>query len=317
MLIYAVALAFEALPLIRRLDLVEKESRGGFRIYGEKEKEYPEGGVFLIITGTGVLESAAGTAYVLGRIGACSGDVLINYGIAGASSSSALKKGDTVLPLKFVRKGERDIYPDVLFPSGMLPENFKKCVAVTVDGAARTDDIPRGSADKGGGTWMAELPAVFDNEAYGVIRTAAALLGVHGALSIKTVSDYVENTERAGGTLQAEEAAALAESAAGEVVMFSEAYHSFIAGKIARNTESSELPQELIETWEKISDSLSLSFARREILKNLMRRDHYAGTDALSEYEGIAHEAEALRGDKKAGLEFFGKILARAEHIAE
>ena len=102
MLIYAVALAFEALPLIRCLDLVEKESRGGFRIYGEREKEYPEGGVFLIITGTGVLESAAGTAYVLGRIGACSGDVLINYGIAGASSSSALKKGDTVLPFRYL-----------------------------------------------------------------------------------------------------------------------------------------------------------------------------------------------------------------------
>ena len=316
MLIYATALAIEAAPIVRRLDLALKESRGGFRIYGGKEKKYPSGGVFLTVTGTGLLQSSAAAAYVLGRLGAGAGDVLVNFGMAGASAASPLVRGDAVLPVKFTREGERDLYPDILFPAGMLPANIRKGIAVTVTGAAKAEGGRKEKTDSAAAArFPAELPAVYDNEAYGLIRTAGMILGTQGALSVKVVSDFIGDTAGSGGVISKDGAAAVIEAAADSAIAFSEAYHSFISGKFAENAAQKDLPPDLLGTWENISRCLSLSFARAELLKNLMRRDCYAGTDARSKYAEIAAEAAAFRGDKKAGLEFFEAFLAGSEYI--
>ena len=323
MLIYLTALAFEAVPLIRRLGLVGKESCGGFRIYGEREKDYPAGDVFLIVTGSGLLQSSAGAAYILGRLGAGEGDVLVNFGIAGAaaaadiSNGASLKPGDLVLPVKYVREGERDVYPDLLFPADILPGNVRKGVAVTVNGAASE----QGNAAffkaslRGGESILQCLPAVYDNEAYGVIRTAGMLLGPQGAISLKVVSDNIGDAEKAGGVISKEAAERIADAAAEALIPFAEAFHAFISGKCAGKEAAGDLPPGLLKLWEEIADSLDLSFARGAILKNLMRRDCFAGTDAFALYARVAEEAAALSGDRKASLEYFEALLKASEYI--
>ncbi|MGH9324467.1 MAG: hypothetical protein ACRD21_12730 [Vicinamibacteria bacterium] len=184
MILYLVALAPEAEPLIRYYRM---EPFGGvFRWYRSEETA-------LVVSGIGKLAAAAAASYLHGKTGEKSYSVWLNVGIAGHRDRPV---GDVLIAhtVTDAATGER------FYPARLDGPRLDAVEVKTVDRA----ETELGS------------DAAYDMEAYGFCRTALRFSTSELVQSIKIVSDNRETSARAGWT--AVKTRELVEGASAEIV---------------------------------------------------------------------------------------------------
>jgi nucleoside phosphorylase len=161
------ALYAEAKPLIHAYELKKQAQLNRFQIFqGEHVK--------LIVTGTGKMEAAIATTYLLSQQNVTPTDVLLNVGLCGAVNKQ-LAKGTAILAHQLLDyETKRAYYPDIL-----LSHRFE-------EGSIETFSVPvtQALAHKVTGSYV-------DMEATGIYQAASLLLAPHQMLFVKIISDYL------------------------------------------------------------------------------------------------------------------------------
>ncbi len=300
MIFYQTALYFEAVPAIERYGLSCVYRKGGLSVFAEKKTvaggpEDMRGAAAVAVTGTGSYSAAAGVSFALGMLRAGEGDIFVNYGAAGASRESGLKVGETVRCIKVVREGERTLYPDVLLGSG-----FANAAAFCVNGAA-AEPVKRDG----------ELPVVFDNESYGALFAAMKVLGPEACFSLKTVTDFAEDTAIKGGRVDPGVAAEIIKASAGDVFDAAGKWAEEISAASLKSRDSFRFGAEVSRAIDELSAVLKLTFANREILKNTVRRDVLLGRDDADLLTSLIPAPDAVPAGRHGREKLFAEILGK------
>ncbi|MBR5007144.1 MAG: hypothetical protein IKY07_08655, partial [Clostridia bacterium] len=214
---------------------------------------------------------------------------------AGASRESGLKVGETVRCIKVVREGERTLYPDVLLGSA-----FRNAAAFCVNGAAAQFVKCDG-----------ELPVVFDNESYGALFAAMRVLGPEACFSLKTVTDFAEETAAKRGKIDPKTATELLKVSSAGIFEAVEKWAAEISNASLKSRDSFTFDAETEAAIEALASSLGLTFSNRETLKNTVRRDVLLGKDDTALLRSLVPAPEDVPADKPGRAKLFAEILGK------
>ncbi|MHD0316414.1 5'-methylthioadenosine/S-adenosylhomocysteine nucleosidase family protein [Fusobacterium sp. THCT1E2] len=170
MIYVAVALTAEAKPLITYFKLKRDNEIKKYQVFKNEE-------IILIITGSGMMQGAIGTTYVLSSLNIREEDIFVNLGICGAVKE-IFQVGDIVLCNKITNNGNgKSFYPDMLFrhkfKEGAL-ESFFHVVDKSMESEIKGELV--------------------DMEGAGIYEAASLFFSQHQINIIKIVSDYLDNT---------------------------------------------------------------------------------------------------------------------------
>lgn len=259
-------------------------------------------GIAAVVTGTGAINACAGVSSALTYLRASRGDVLINFGIAGACGEAdlpnGLEIGDVVRCVKCTARGERPFYPDVIFGS-----KYKLAEVVTVRSPLESADVPANGS----------IPQAADMELYYAFQAAAFFLGPESLISYKVISDRAGATAGNGGRLDPD--TALRTISRAWDILISEVEKVADEAKKAFSKKERKLPGDTEELFEKVCAKLSISYANREILKNRLRKDILSGAEAAEVNEKLNDVIDqpdgAIPKDKKGREAFLKDRLLR------
>lgn len=169
MIYVAVALTAEAKPLITYFKLKRDNKIKKYQVFKNEE-------IILIITGSGMIQGAIGTTYVLSSLNIREEDIFINLGICGAVKE-IFQEGDIVLCNKITNNGNgKSFYPDMLFK-----HKFKEG---TLESFSHVVDRSMESEIKG---------ELVDMEGAGIYEAASLFFSQHQINIIKIISDYLDS----------------------------------------------------------------------------------------------------------------------------
>lgn len=169
MFFITVALLCEAQPFIDRLGLRKEDSNYGFNIYSSEE-------AVLSVTGTGILNAAVSTTYLLSEKIVSDADIALNAGICGSLDRS-IAKGKGFLCNRIINHSTgKEYFSDLLHPSDFKEtsiESFDYPVCVSQENVKA---------------------ALVDMEAAGFMESSLRFLSRDNVFCIKFVSDHAGNT---------------------------------------------------------------------------------------------------------------------------
>ncbi len=169
MFFITVALLCEALPFIEKLGLKKEDSNYGFNIYSSEK-------AVLSVSGTGVLNAAVSTTYLLSEKMVSDADIAVNAGICGTLNES-IPTGKGFLCNKIINHSTgKEYFSDLLFPSKFKEtsiESFDYPVSVSQENIKAT---------------------LVDMEAAGFMESSLRFLSRDNVFCIKFVSDHLGNT---------------------------------------------------------------------------------------------------------------------------
>lgn len=170
MIYVAAALTAEAKPLITYFKLKRDNEIKKYQVFKNEE-------IILIITGSGMMQGAIGTTYVLSSLNIREEDIFVNLGICGAVKE-IFQVGDIVLCNKITNNGNgKSFYPDMLFrhkfKEGAL-ESFFHVVDKSMESEIKGELV--------------------DMEGAGIYEAASLFFSQHQINIIKIVSDYLDTT---------------------------------------------------------------------------------------------------------------------------
>ena len=170
MIYVAAALTAEAKPLITYFKLKRDNEIKKYQVFKNEE-------IILIITGSGMMQGAIGTTYLLSSLNIREEDIFVNLGICGAVKE-IFQVGDIVLCNKITNNGNgKSFYPDMLFR-----HKFKEG---TLESFFYVVDKSMESEIKG---------ELVDMEGAGIYEAASLFFSQHQINIIKIVSDYLDTT---------------------------------------------------------------------------------------------------------------------------
>ncbi|WP_130891260.1 MULTISPECIES: spore photoproduct lyase [Fusobacterium] len=170
MIYVAAALTAEAKPLITYFKLKRDNEIKKYQVFKNEE-------IILIITGSGMMQGAIGTTYLLSSLNIREEDIFVNLGICGAVKE-IFQVGDIVLCNKITNNGNgKSFYPDMLFR-----HKFKEG---TLESFFHVVDKSMESEIKG---------ELVDMEGAGIYEAASLFFSQHQINIIKIVSDYLDTT---------------------------------------------------------------------------------------------------------------------------
>lgn len=170
MIYVAAALTAEAKPLITYFKLKRDNEIKKYQVFKNEE-------IILIITGSGMMQGAIGTTYVLSSLNIKEEDIFVNLGICGAVKE-IFQVGDIVLCNKITNNGNgKSFYPDMLFR-----HKFKEGA---LESFFHVLDKSMESEIKG---------ELVDMEGAGIYEAASLFFSQHQINIIKIVSDYLDTT---------------------------------------------------------------------------------------------------------------------------
>ena len=170
MIYVAAALTAEAKPLITYFKLKRDNEIKKYQVFKNEE-------IILIITGSGMMQGAIGTTYLLSSLNIREEDIFVNLGICGAVKE-IFQVGDIVLCNKITNNGNgKSFYPDMLFR-----HKFKEG---TLESFFHVVDKSMESEIKG---------ELVDIEGAGIYEAASLFFSQHQINIIKIVSDYLDTT---------------------------------------------------------------------------------------------------------------------------
>lgn len=168
MIYVAAALTAEAKPLITYFKLKRDNKIKKYQVFKNEE-------IILIITGSGMMQGAVGTTYLLSSLNIREEDIFVNLGICGAVKE-VFQVGDIVLCNKITNNGNgKSFYPDMLFR-----HKFKEG---TLESFFHVVDKSMKSEIKG---------ELVDMEGAGIYEAASLFFSQHQINIIKIVSDYLD-----------------------------------------------------------------------------------------------------------------------------
>lgn len=170
MIYVAAALTAEAKPLITYFKLKRDNEIKKYQVFKNEE-------IILIITGSGMMQGAIGTTYLLSSLNIREEDIFVNLGICGAVKE-IFQVGDIVLCNKITNNGNgKSFYPDMLFR-----HKFKEG---TLESFFHVVDKSMESEIKG---------ELVDMEGAGIYEAASLFFSQYQINIIKIVSDYLDTT---------------------------------------------------------------------------------------------------------------------------
>lgn len=132
--------------------------------------------IYLVITGTGMINAATAVGTFAGKYGLTSEDYVLNIGSCGAMGN--INKGEVYICNKVRNVSqERDFYPDILYRHG-FNEGRILCVTKVYDGS--NSHIFEGE----------EGDFLYDMESAGIYESCNKFIGPHQILIIKLVTDF-------------------------------------------------------------------------------------------------------------------------------
>ncbi len=173
MLYITVAMQSEARPLISALGLKKNHWTTHFRVYDSTE-------CALIVSGTGKVQSAVSTTFLLAHYPIQKTDFFINFGTCGTTMPD-IQPG-TVFLANRIRDHEtgREVFPDLLYRHGFMEAGLE-----TFGQPVEQHHLNALHPDTG----------LVDMEAYGAFESARHFLPVHRIAVIKIVLDYLSPGE--------------------------------------------------------------------------------------------------------------------------
>lgn len=171
MIFITTAMYCEASPLISSLRLKKDMVSKRFQVFSNDN-------ITLIITGTGKVDSAIGTTYLLSQYKARSTDIYINIGICGkAQSSDGFKIGDIIMCNKLIDyDSNKSFYPDIIFK-----HPFKEGILETFSTVINKQMKLNFKGE------------IIDMEGTGAYKAAEKFLLQHKIYILKIVSDNLEH----------------------------------------------------------------------------------------------------------------------------
>lgn len=166
MILFIVALWFEATLIIENYGLEKDKEDNLFEIY--KNKKY-----LLIISGVGMTKSIMATTYLLSKYRDIK--LIINFGVCG-SNFDKLKIGDVIVPNKITNINTNlSIYPEILFKHNFIEVELLTCSKIM----KKSDEN------------LIKSISIIDMEAYGFCEAASFFVNIHKIHIIKIVSDFL------------------------------------------------------------------------------------------------------------------------------
>ena len=182
MLILTTALYCEALPFIEYYHLKKDKTFVKFQVFRNED-------ILLLITKTGAIHAAIGTAYLCSFINPLPKDIFINIGVCGSS----LKEDTpgTVYLCNQIMEWEtkRFFYPDILFT-----HPFRESSIITCPIIINKDNFTKELSDSDNiGQSVMKHSALVDMEAAGFYQAASYFYQPHQMFFLKIVSDHLTN----------------------------------------------------------------------------------------------------------------------------
>jgi Purine-nucleoside phosphorylase len=142
---------------------------------GFKCELYSADNISLIISGTGIIHSAASTAFIISQKGTPEIEGIVNIGVCGALSNQ-IKQGTPIIFNKIVNViTGKAFYPDMLLNTGIIEGTLHSFPNIVLK-----NNCPEGIE-------------YVDMEAAGFIEAALMYMPPHKVNCIKTVSDHMES----------------------------------------------------------------------------------------------------------------------------
>ncbi|MBP5312113.1 MAG: hypothetical protein J6112_04695 [Clostridia bacterium] len=301
MIIIQTALYIEAAEAAKYYGLTEKTDRAlPARVFTDEK-----GLAAVMVTGTGGFNAACGVASALTYLGAGSGDFFVNFGIAGAEKDTdwgVLAPGDIVRAFKCSCENERPFYPDIIYKSPFAPAE----VVTVKDPRSYSPEKYACSGAEG------LLPKVFDMELYYAVKAANMFLSPEALISFKTVSDYAGNTASAGGIIDKTNAEKVIKDAWQSLFPVIDRTAEKIREDCRRQESFKLIPGDTEKLLEALGNTLKLTYAGREMLKNRIRKDMLSGEDVNARLEALVSEAEGsgLKNKKDRERFFRDRVMA-------
>ena len=171
MIYIVVALFHEAKTFINYYNLKQVNNTTKFRIYKNDD-------ISLVITGTGPINAAIGTTYILTSSSVNSNDILLNVGICGSADKS-FDIGQVMLCNKIIDNSSgKSFYPDIIFK-----HPFKEATVETFNNPI----INNGKKS------LLTAGQLVDMEASGIFEAASMFISLQNIYFIKIVSDYLNS----------------------------------------------------------------------------------------------------------------------------
>lgn len=181
MMYWTVALFAEARSLISFLQLKKQAHASKFQVFRNERHT-------LVISGTGSLNAAIATTYMLMLYPPNDGDLYVNLGVCGAVDHR-LPIGEVVLCHKVTHQETlRSYYPDIL-----LRHPFQECTLMTVSRPIHAADEP---------AWQSRVDVV-DMEAAGCCEAASLFFSPHRVSIVKIISDHLQPDRLTPGNVSA------------------------------------------------------------------------------------------------------------------
>ena len=159
------ALYYEAKPIIKKFNLVRNNSYSTFQVF---ENSY----IKLVISGTGIINSACAVSYILSKEDSFSESSIINIGVCG---STKRKKGEAVLVNKIHDvSSKKDFYTDIL-----LKHEFSEGFLETYPGPV----------------FKKSIPDICDMEGSGFFKASSKFFYTYQIHLIKIVSDNLDGNK--------------------------------------------------------------------------------------------------------------------------
>ena len=141
----------------------------------------------LVISGQGLVKAAAAVGFLGGYYELTPGDIIINFGICGADSSSdeaiKIERGDVILVNKIIeRETKKSFYPDMLIKKDV----FEGCLVSAMTPVTKQDLM------KADGKHNSNTQMFYDMEAAAIYQAASNFVGPHQMAFVKVVSDFGE-----------------------------------------------------------------------------------------------------------------------------
>ncbi len=183
MILITTALYCEALPLIQYFHLKKDTAFAKFQVFKNED-------IVLLITKTGTVQAAIGTASLCSLITPTLRDIFLNLGVCGSSREDD-PAGSIFLCNKIMDlETMRCFYPDILFA-----HPFKERWVLTSPKVINTDGHQISLPPLTGGRPISPMPYLIDMEASGLYQAASYFYQPHQMFFLKVVSDYLMNTD--------------------------------------------------------------------------------------------------------------------------
>lgn len=146
----------------------------------------------LVISGQDLVNAAAAVGFLGGYYGFAPEDIIINFGICGADSSSneakKIEHGDVIIVNKIIeRETKKTFYPDMLFEN-----DFCECCLVSAMAPMTKQTFALGKEQGKNVVNDDNGPIIYDMEAAAIYQAASNFVGPHQMAFVKVVSDFGE-----------------------------------------------------------------------------------------------------------------------------